>query len=131
MSGSAIGLPASACSIVITLRMCASGFFAPFSWFFTATAASCSRVVPYWYICRRAIMANSAGNVAPGAHFAAQIARARQNLGDLRRRLRGHLLDARHQHDVVQPRRNRRHGVEERRSAGRAGRFETRRGNAM
>ena len=30
VSGSAIGFPASACSIVITLRMCASGFFAPF-----------------------------------------------------------------------------------------------------
>ena len=30
VSGSAIGLPLSACSMVMTLRMCASGFFAPF-----------------------------------------------------------------------------------------------------
>ena len=29
VSGSEIGLPASACSMVMTLRMCASGFFAP------------------------------------------------------------------------------------------------------
>ena len=47
VSGSATGLPASACSMVIGLRKCASGFLAPLAWFFTATAASCSRVVPY------------------------------------------------------------------------------------
>ncbi len=56
--------------MVITLRICASGFSAPFSWFFTATAARCSRVVPNSCMCRRAIMANSDGNVEPTLHLA-------------------------------------------------------------
>ncbi len=30
VSGSEMGLPFKACSMVMTLRMCASGFFAPF-----------------------------------------------------------------------------------------------------
>ena len=60
-----MGLPAMACASVMTLRMCASGFSAPLAWFFTATAARCSRFVPNWCMCRRAIMANSEANVEP------------------------------------------------------------------
>ena len=49
-----------------------------------------------------------------------------QDLGHLGRGLRGHLLDARHQHDVVQPGRHRRDGVKEGRPAGGAGRLKAR-----
>ena len=45
--------------------MCASGFSAPLAWFLTATAARCSRVVPYSCMWRRAIIANSEAKVLP------------------------------------------------------------------
>ena len=49
----------------MTLRMCASKFSAPLEWFFTATAARCSRRVPKSCMWRRAIMANSEAKVFP------------------------------------------------------------------
>ena len=61
-----------ACSMVMTLRICASGFNAPLAWFFTATAARCSRVVPNWYMWRRAIIANREANVEPALISPAQ-----------------------------------------------------------
>ncbi len=61
-----------ACSSVMTFRICASGFSAPFSWFFTATAERCARVVPKSCMWRRAIMANREGKVEPALTSVAQ-----------------------------------------------------------
>ena len=52
-------------------------------------------MVPYWYMWRRAIMANSAGKVAPARHLARDIARRGQDFGHFGRGLRGHFFDAR------------------------------------
>ena len=113
-----------ACSSVITLRICASGFSAPFSWFFTATADRCSRVVPKSCMWRRAIIANSDGNVEPARTSVAPVARARKNFGDAGGGLGGHLLDAQHHHDVVNSARDRHEGMEKGRAARSAGRLE-------
>ena len=59
------------------------------------------------------------------AAFAGHIPRPGQDFGDLGRRLRGHLLDPRHQDDIVQPGRHARNRVEECRAAGGAGRFKS------
>ncbi len=64
-SGSATQGLCRTASIVISFWNWASGFSAPFLWFFTATEAMCSRVVPYSYMWRRAIIAYSPANVAP------------------------------------------------------------------
>ena len=58
--------------MVIVFRMWAPGFKAPLAWFFTATAAKCSRVVPKSCMCRRAIIANSEANVLPARISPAQ-----------------------------------------------------------
>ena len=47
--GSATIVDFSTVSSVISLWNCAIGFRAPLKWFFTATCASCSRVM--WYLC--------------------------------------------------------------------------------
>ena len=52
---------------MISFRNCAFGLSAPFAWFFTATAASCSCVVPYSWMWRIAIIAYTPGNVRPAS----------------------------------------------------------------
>ena len=64
-SGEHTGGAASACSIVISSWKCAYGSSAPLWWFFTATDASISRVVPNSCMCRVANGANSTGAVSP------------------------------------------------------------------
>jgi hypothetical protein len=45
-SGSATMVAESTISRVTFIWYCACGFLSPLAWFFTATSASCSRVVP-------------------------------------------------------------------------------------
>ena len=95
MSGSEIGLPASACSTVITLRMWASGFLAAVGVILHRDGGQ--------VLARGAVLMHvTAGDHreqgregGAGASFAAAIARPGQDFGDPGRRLRGHLLDAR------------------------------------
>ena len=56
---------ASTCSMVISFWKCAYGSSAPLWWFFTATDASISRVVPNSCMCRVANGAKSTGAVSP------------------------------------------------------------------
>ena len=56
---------ASTCSTVISLWKCAYGSRHPLWWFFTATEASISGVVPNSCMCRVANGANSTGAVSP------------------------------------------------------------------
>ena len=59
----------------------------------------------------------------PSASLAGHIPRPGQDLGDLGRRLRGHLFDPRYQDDIVQPRRDARNRMKKGRAAGGAGRL--------
>src|SRR6185503_20405335 len=65
LSGSATSADFMTCSSVISFWNCALGFFVPCLWFFTATAAICSSVVPCLAMCARATRANTPGKVSP------------------------------------------------------------------
>ena len=52
-------------SSVISFRNWALGLRAPWRWFFTATWAICSSVVPYLSMCARAMSAKTPGKVSP------------------------------------------------------------------
>ena len=64
-SGWHTGGEASTSSTVTSLRKWAYGSSLPLWWFFTATAARCSRVVPNSCMCRVANGANSTGADSP------------------------------------------------------------------
>jgi hypothetical protein len=62
------------CSIVISFWNCAFGLRTPCRWFFTATAAICSGVVPCLAMCARATRAKTPGKVSPSvcSHIASE-----------------------------------------------------------
>ncbi len=79
LSGSATFTELRTSFTVIRWGNCARGFLLPFSWFLTATAASCSRVVPYRAMWATAIMAYRPGKVTPckaSQSWSAAVARA-------------------------------------------------------
>jgi len=57
VSGQEMTLPAMISSTLIGFWNCASGFMVEWPWFLDETLAICCQVVPYFFMCSRALMA--------------------------------------------------------------------------